>query len=95
MSDRAPCLRCGTPCHIGELAVTMTFDPVVLEELIRTTLQVRTRERLLCACGTIDPERERALRSQLDGMAMIVCTGCGGPVVDPWCTRCVSETGGR
>lgn len=62
---RSPCARCGILLHTGEGRVTVSFTADELEELIIDSLKTKLRERLFCALGTIDPERERALRERL------------------------------
>lgn len=66
MSDRAPCVRCGRQLPIGEgPRVLVGFGPLEIESLILDTSDPRLQSRLLCALGTIDPEREQVLRTEL------------------------------
>jgi hypothetical protein len=57
-----PCVRCGHILHTGEAKVSVALSTDELAELIETTLNLRTRARLLCALGLLDPEKERNLR---------------------------------
>lgn len=60
---RSPCLRCGTTLHTGEAKVLMGFSADELAQMVHEVSDDRVRQRLLCALGTIDPERERAERA--------------------------------
>lgn len=65
MSDGAPCVRCGLILNTGEGRVIVSFVAADLESLIRDTSDPQQQARLLCALGTIDPDREIALRAEL------------------------------
>ena len=67
MSDRSPCVRCGMILHTGEGRVTVAFTPDELAELACAAPDARVRERLLCALGLLDADRERSVRAEMQG----------------------------
>lgn len=64
-STRAPCSRCGTILHTGEGRVTVTFSLDDLEALAWAAADYNVRQRLLCAIGLLDVERERRIRREM------------------------------
>ena len=48
--------------HTGEGRVIVAFTPAELEELALATSDPNVSDRLLCALGLLDPDRERAAR---------------------------------
>lgn len=62
--SRSPCVRCGVLLHTGEGRVTVSFSADDLASLAIDTTDPKLAERLACALGVIDPERERALRTE-------------------------------
>lgn len=53
--------------HTGEGRVTVAFTPDELAELACAAPDVRVRERLLCALGLLDADRERSVRAEMQG----------------------------
>lgn len=64
MTDRAPCVRCGMLLHTGEGRVLVAFLLDELEELALATSDSNVSDRLLCALGLLDADRELALRTE-------------------------------
>lgn len=73
MSDRAPCVRCGMMLHTGEGRVTVAFTAAELIDLAwdvhnrdaRDPTVAKLIDRLLCAAGLLDAEREGTVRQQI------------------------------
>lgn len=63
--------------HTGETRVLVSFTPDDLERLIADVSLIGMQERLLCALGTIDPERERAIRASLVPLDLDPSTATG------------------
>lgn len=61
---RAPCVRCGMLLHTGEGRVTVSFTPDELEALALASTDRNVSDRLLCALGLLDADRERAARRE-------------------------------
>lgn len=64
MSDRAPCVRCGLLLHTGEGRVIVAFTADELEEMAWATTDANVADRLLCALGLLDADREKAVRAE-------------------------------
>lgn len=64
MSERAPCVRCGLRLFIGEPRALVSFTEAELEELAFATSDPSVADRLLCALGILNPERERKARAE-------------------------------
>ncbi len=65
-SVRAPCVRCGSPLHTGEGRIVVSFTLDELEELAWAAVDRKGRQRLLCAIGLLDVERERRIRMEME-----------------------------
>jgi hypothetical protein len=64
MSERAPCVRCGMILHTGEGRVMVSFTPDELEFLALASPDPNVADRLLCALGLLDADREQAARME-------------------------------
>lgn len=63
MIVRAPCVKCGALLHTGEGRVIVSFTVDEMDELAAQTTNGAVRDRLLCAIGLLDSERERTARA--------------------------------
>jgi hypothetical protein len=62
---RSPCVRCGLLLDATAEKVLVGLTPDELAELACGTGDPRVRERLLCALGLLDAQRERDVRAEM------------------------------
>ena len=62
---RSPCVRCGAILHTGEGRVTVAFSLDELEELAVATPNRKLQDRLACAIGLLDEEREKRVNAAI------------------------------
>ena len=65
-SARAPCVRCGYILHTGEGRVVVAFNLDELEDIATSVPNSAVAQRVLCAIGLLDAEREDRLRAEVD-----------------------------